>query len=63
MPRLYAQIVKVREHGRVVAVDRKVVFGDPAALTEKLTALPTSETINTSFIERHNLTRGKVIGD
>ena len=54
---LYAQIVKVREHDRVVAVDSKVVFGDPAAITEKLTALPTSESINTSFVERNNLTQ------
>ena len=54
---IYAQVVKVRAHGRVVEVERKVVFGDPEALTDLLTTLPTSQTINTSFIERHNLTQ------
>lgn len=54
---LYAQVVKVREHGRVVEVNSKVVFGDPATITEKLIALPTSAVINTSYIERHNLTQ------
>ncbi len=54
---MYAQVVKVREHGRVVEVDTKVVFGDPDAITETLASLPTSETINTSFVERNNLTQ------
>jgi len=54
---LYAQVVKVREYGRVVEVDSKVVFGDPDAIAEKLASLPTSETINTSFVERNNLTQ------
>jgi hypothetical protein len=54
---IYAQVVKVRAHSRVVEVERKVVFGDPEALTDLLTTLPTSKTINTSFIERHNLTQ------
>lgn len=54
---IYAQVVKIRAHGQVVEVDRKVVFGDPDALAEMLATLPTSETINTSFIERHNLTQ------
>jgi hypothetical protein len=34
-----------------------VVFGDLQAIAEKLTASPTSATINTSFVERHNLTQ------
>ena len=54
---LYAQVVKARDHGRIVQVDSKVVFGDPTAIAEKLTGLPTSTTINTSFVERHNLTQ------
>lgn len=54
---LYAQVVKTREHGRVVEVDSKVVFGDSAAVAAMLTSLSTSETINTSFIERNNLTQ------
>ena len=48
---LYAQVVKTRDHGRIVQVDSKVVFGDPRAIAEKLTSLPTSETINTSYVE------------
>jgi IS1 family transposase len=54
---MYAQVVKVREHGRVVEVDSKVIFGDPNAIAEKLASLPTSHTINTSFVERNNLTQ------
>src|SRR5437879_10485882 len=54
---LYAQVVKARDHGRIVQVDSKVVFGDPRAIAEKLASLPTSTTINTSFVERHNLTQ------
>jgi len=54
---LYAQVVKAREYGRLVQVDSKVVFGDLQAIAEKLAALPTSSTINTSYIERHNLTQ------
>jgi IS1 family transposase len=54
---LYAQVVKMRAHGRVVEVNSKVVFGDPKTIAEKLTSLPTSAIINTSFVERHNLTQ------
>ena len=54
---LYAQVVKTRAHGRIVQVDSKVVFGDLQAIAEKLTSSPTSATINTSFVERHNLTQ------
>jgi hypothetical protein len=54
---LYAQVVKVREQGRVLEVDTKVVFGTPEAVAEKLSVLPTSATINTSFVERNNLTQ------
>jgi IS1 family transposase/transposase-like protein len=54
---MYAQVVRVRAHGRVVEVDSKVVFGDPKAIAEQLTSLPTSKTINTSFVERNNLTQ------
>ena len=54
---LYAQVVKARDHGRIVQVDSKVVFGDLQAIAEMLTSLPPSATINTSFVERHNLTQ------
>jgi len=54
---LYAQVVKARDHGRLVQVDRTVICGDPQAIAEQLASWPTSTTINTSFVERHNLTQ------
>lgn len=53
---LYAQVVKERERGRVVAVTTKPVFGSEKAIAARLQTLPTSQTINTSFVERDNLT-------
>ena len=38
-------------------VDSKVVCGDSRAIAEKLASVPTSTTIHTSFVERHNLTQ------
>ena len=43
--------------GRNRTTEKSVVFGDLQAMAEKLTASPTSATINTSFVERHNLTQ------
>jgi len=54
---LYAQVVKVREGSRVTEVKTKVVFGEPEAITARLAASPASYTINTSFVERDNLTQ------
>jgi len=53
---LYAQVVKQREGGRVVDVTHKVIFGDAARVEALLKASPVSATINTSFVERDNLT-------
>lgn len=53
---LYAQVVKQRERGHVVAVSTKVVFGDAKRVEACLQSLPTSQSVNTSFIERENLT-------
>lgn len=53
---LYAQVVKQRERGQVVAVSSKVVFGAPKLVDEQLEASLVSATINTSFVERENLT-------
>jgi IS1 family transposase len=53
---LYAQVVKQREKGRVVDVSTKIVFGQPDQIEARLTASPVSHSINTSFIERENLT-------
>lgn len=53
---VYAQVVKQRERGRVVAVSRKLVFGADPQLVAALSASSASTTINTSFVERTNLT-------
>src|SRR6266498_1725037 len=53
---LYAQVVKQREHGSVVAVTTKAVFGAADAIQARLNDSPTSHTINTSFVERENFT-------
>ena len=54
---LYAQVVKKRESGRVVAVDTQVVFGNEQSIVDQLTNSLVSQTINTSFVERDNLTQ------
>lgn len=54
---LYAQVVKVRQKGRVVDVGAKVVFGDADTIIARLAESPVSNTINTSFVERDNLTQ------
>jgi IS1 family transposase len=52
----YAQVVKQRERGQVVAVTHKIVFGSRAEVHACLDASPASTAINTSFVERQNLT-------
>lgn len=53
---LYAQVVKHRENGRVVDVNYRIVFGQEEAIEQRLKQSPVSHTINTSFVERDNLT-------
>jgi hypothetical protein len=48
-------VVKRRQHGRVVEVTRQIVFGNTDQLAARLAASSTSTTINTSFVERDNL--------
>ena len=52
----YAQVVKKREKGRVVSIETAVIFGDPEEVKRCLATSPVSKTINTSFVERNNLT-------
>jgi len=52
----YAQVVKQRERGHVVAVTHKIVFGSSTAVQACLAASQASTAINTSFVERENLT-------
>ena len=51
----YVQVVKRREHGHVVAVSHKTIFGNADEIARWLAASPVSTTINTSFVERDNL--------
>lgn len=52
----YATVHKTRDNGKVVKVERNVIFGDPKLIDQTLQASKASKTINTSFIERSNLT-------
>jgi IS1 family transposase/transposase-like protein len=54
---LYAQVVKRRERGQVVAVSTRLIFGTPEALAACLAHSEVSHTVNTSFVERDNLTQ------
>jgi len=52
----YAQVDKRREGGRVVEVQRRIIFGSPEAIQQILEADGCGQMINTSYIERDNLT-------
>jgi len=53
---LYAQGVKQRECGTVIAVTTKAVFGDMETIKAWLSTSPASTPVNTSFVERDNFT-------
>lgn len=48
----YAQVVKHRENGHLVSVERRIVWGDPHQIARDLHG----QKINTSLVERQNLT-------
>ena len=52
---IYGQVIKKRRENRVVRVDRRLLLGSAAELEEALFHSEDSSTLNTSFIERHNL--------
>ena len=52
----YAIVVKERQHGRVIHVTTRVVYGTIAQGEAALQASPVSRTINTYGVERNNLT-------
>jgi len=54
---LYAQVVKKRAKGRVVEVGTRVVFGTQERVAAYLATSSVSQTVNTSFVERDNLTQ------
>lgn len=49
----YATVHKTREKGRVVKVEKRVIYGDEERIKKRLGSSP-SKTINTSFEERLN---------
>ena len=53
---VYAVVVKEREHGHVVSVTTKIIYGTEAQVAERLLASPVSYTISTYGVERNNLT-------
>ena len=53
---IYGQVIKKRRENRVVCVDRRLLLGRRADLEEALFHSEDSSTLNTAFIERHNLT-------
>jgi IS1 family transposase len=52
----YAMVCKERKNGRVVSVRTKAVFGSAASVDAALDRSRVSNTVNTSFVERHNAT-------
>ncbi len=53
---LYAQVIKKRRKNRVINVERRMIFGTKSKMEQLLFESEDSFTINTSFIERLNLT-------
>jgi len=51
-----AQVIKKRRNNRVIRVDRNLIIGTDNQLESSLFNSEDSSTINTSFVERHNLT-------
>lgn len=52
----YVTVHKTRDNGRVVRVERRIVFGKEQDINHILENSPVSQAINTSFVERNNLT-------
>ena len=53
---MYAQIIKTRRNDHVTKVDRRMITGDKRDFEKALLNSEDSDTLNTSFIERLNLT-------
>jgi IS1 family transposase/transposase-like protein len=53
----YAKVCKKRENGRVVDIIIEVCFGNKERILERLENSEVSNCVNTSFVERQNLTR------
>lgn len=53
---IYGQVIKTRRNNRVVKVERRAVIGTEGRFEERLQRSEDSSKLNTSFIERLNLT-------
>ena len=53
---VYGQVLKTRRNNRVIRVERRLKIGTTSRLKAALLASEDSETLNTSFVERLNLT-------
>ena len=53
---VYGQVLKTRRNNRVIRVERRVKIGTTGRLQTALWESEDSETLNTSFVERLNLT-------
>ena len=53
---VYGQVLKTRRNNRVIRVERRLKIGTASRLKAALLASEDSETLNTSFVERLNLT-------
>ena len=53
---IYAQIHKYREKGKVKKIEKKIVFGTEKQVAKKIRESPCSNSVNTSLVERNNLT-------
>ena len=53
---VYAQVRKHRQKGRVTKIEPQVIFGTEDLLKEILAHSPVSNSVNTSLVERNNLT-------
>src|SRR5215467_6524351 len=53
---VYGQVIKTRRNNRIVKVERRVIIGTEERFEERLQRSEDSSTLNTSFIERLNLT-------
>jgi transposase-like protein/IS1 family transposase len=53
---LYGQVIKTRRNDRIIKVERRMLIGDPWRFEETLRDSEDSSKLNTSFIERLNLT-------
>jgi len=53
---IYGQVIKSRRNNRITKIERKLIIGQSSSLEAALFDSEDSETLNTSFVERHNLT-------